>query len=82
MSDIDPISTARELATHANDIEHLQQDMDKLVAEMAEVRKSLQSIQSTLSEAKGGWKVLMLIGGSAGALGAALAHAAHYFLGK
>ena len=54
MNNIDPISTARELATHANDIEHLQQDMDKLVAEMAEVRKSLQSIQSTLSEAKGG----------------------------
>ena len=82
MSDIDPISTARELATHANDIEHLQQDMDKLVAEMAEVRKSLQSIQSTLSEAKGGWKVLMMIGGSAGVLGAAITHAIHYFVGK
>ena len=82
MNNIDPISTARELATHANDIEHLQQDMDKLVAEMAEVRKSLQSIQSTLSEAKGGWKVLMMIGGSAGALGAAITQAVHYFMGK
>jgi prefoldin subunit 5 len=82
MSNIDPISTARELATHANDIEHLQQDMDKLVQEMAEVRKSLQSIQSTLSEAKGGWKVLMLIGGSAGTLGAAITQAVHYFAGK
>ena len=82
MSDIDPISTARELATHANDIQHLQSDMDKMVAEMAEVRKALQSIQTTLSEAKGGWKVLMMIGGGAGVLGAALTHLAHYFLGK
>jgi prefoldin subunit 5 len=82
MSAIDPISTARELATHANDIEHLQSDMDKMVAEMAEVRKALQSIQTTLSEAKGGWKVLMMIGGGAGVLGAAITHAVHYFLGK
>jgi prefoldin subunit 5 len=82
MGAIDPISTARELATHANDIQHLQSDMDKMVAEMAEVRKALQSIQTTLSEAKGGWKVLMMIGGGAGVLGAAITHAVHYFLGK
>ena len=28
-----PIQTARELATHASDIKHLQEDMDKLVHE-------------------------------------------------
>ena len=31
MSDIDPITTARELATHANDIQHLQLDIDKML---------------------------------------------------
>ena len=48
------IETARELATHANDIEHLQKDMDKLVQDMEEIKKAIQSIQTTLSEAKGG----------------------------
>ena len=50
MSDIDPILTARELATHANDIEHLQADMDKLVKNMEEVKQSLADIQRMLAE--------------------------------
>ena len=61
---IDAIETARELATHASNIEHLQVDMDKMVKEMAEIKTTLQSIERTLSEAKGGWKTLMAIGGA------------------
>jgi prefoldin subunit 5 len=64
----DPIETARELATHANDIKHLQEDMDKLVSDMAAVKESLAEIQKTLSEAKGGWKVLMWAGGAVSAI--------------
>jgi prefoldin subunit 5 len=63
MSVIDPITTARELATHANDIQHLQEDMDKMVREMQEIKLAIQAINKTLSEAKGGWKTLMAIGG-------------------
>jgi prefoldin subunit 5 len=63
MSVIDPIETARELATHASNIEHLQVDMDKMVKEMSEIKTTLQNIERTLSEAKGGWKTLMAIGG-------------------
>lgn len=81
MSDIDPIQTARELATHANDIEHLQQDMDKMVKEMQEIKAAIQAIQATLSEAKGGWKVLMLVGGAAGVIGAGIVQAIHWFKG-
>lgn len=62
MNDI-AIETARELATHANDIQHLQADMDKLVQEMSEIKTAIQGIEKTLSEAKGGWKTLMAIGG-------------------
>jgi prefoldin subunit 5 len=65
MNDIDPIETARELATHANDIQHLQEDMDKMVKEMQEIKLAIQSINKTLSEAKGGWRLLMAIGGAA-----------------
>jgi prefoldin subunit 5 len=64
----DPIKTARELATHANDIKHLQQDMDKMVADMDEIKRTLASIQKTLSEAKGGWRTLMYVGGASAAV--------------
>jgi prefoldin subunit 5 len=63
MNDI-TIETARELATHANDIAHLQADMDKMVQEMSEIKTAIQSIEKTLSEAKGGWKTLAAIGGA------------------
>ena len=64
----DPVQTARELATHANDIKHLQEDMDKLVQDMASIKNCLADIQKTLSEARGGWKVLMWAGGAVSAL--------------
>jgi tRNA A37 threonylcarbamoyladenosine dehydratase len=51
------IVTARELATHANDIKHLQADMDKLVQDMEEVKKSLADIQRLLSESAASKKV-------------------------
>ena len=56
-TDINPIETARELATHANDIEHLQADMDKLVKDMEEVKKSLADIHRMLSESAASKKV-------------------------
>jgi prefoldin subunit 5 len=73
----DSIETARELATHAADIRHLQDDMDKLVESMTAMQKSLAEINTTLSEAKGGWKVLMMIGGAGGALGAVVTQVVH-----
>jgi len=63
------VETARELATHAAEIRHLQDNMDKLVADMEEIKRTLTTINSTLAEAKGGWRVLMLVGGSAAAIG-------------
>ena len=70
MSDIDPIETARELATHANDIVHLQADMDKMVEEMKQIKEAIQSIQKTLDTAHGGWKTLMMVGGAFAVIGA------------
>jgi hypothetical protein len=73
----DPIETARELATHAADIRHLQDDMDKLVQSVAAMQESLAEINTTLSEAKGGWKVLMMFGGAGGAAGAIVTQVIH-----
>ena len=66
------IETARELATHANDIAHLQDDMDSMKEDIKAIRKALEDIDKTLSEAKGGWKVLMWAGGAVSAITAAV----------
>jgi prefoldin subunit 5 len=68
----DPVKTARELATHANEIKHLQHDMDKMVQDMEDVKESLNEIKKTLSEARGGWRVLMYVGGAGGLFGGSL----------
>jgi len=40
---------------------------------MDEIKKTLADIQKTLSEAKGGWKTLMYVGGAAAGVGAFIA---------
>ena len=60
------IETARELATHANDIKHLQDDMDSMKEDVAAIRATLVEIQKTLSEAKGGLRVLIAVGSVVG----------------
>lgn len=79
MSDL--MEQARELATHAAEIKHLQTDMDKLVEDMDEIKKAIVEIQKTLSEAKGGWRVLMAVAGVSGTLGAGLVQLVHWFRG-
>ena len=59
----------REIATHGAEIKHIQDDLDQIAAEMKEVRLALAEINKTLSEAKGGWRMLMLVGGAGGAVG-------------
>ena len=71
------IAPARELATHTADIAHLQSDMDKMAADMADIKTTLVEIQKTLSEARGGWRMLMLLGGAGGLVGSALTQIVH-----
>jgi hypothetical protein len=78
----DAIHTARELATHAADIKHLQDDMDKMLESLKAMQVTLTAIDHTLSEAKGGWKVLMLVGGASGAATALLVKLAYWYSGK
>lgn len=73
VSDIDALDTVRELATHANDIKHLQDDMDKMVRDMDEIKRAIQGIEKSLSEAKGGRKVLFASLTAASMFGGAVA---------
>lgn len=68
-SDDPAMQTVRELATHTADIKHIQTDMDKMVKDIEEIKDALRDISITLSEAKGGWKLLLMVGG----LGASVA---------
>jgi prefoldin subunit 5 len=73
------LNMVRELATHAADIKHLQEDMNKILKQMESMQATLISISSTLAEARGGWKVLMMVGGASGALGAILVKLFHWY---
>jgi prefoldin subunit 5 len=76
------VEMERELAVHGNEIRHLQKDIDTLVAEMAAVRKSIEHIDKTLSEAQGGWKALMWAAGAVGAVTGFIGFLSGYFSGK
>lgn len=76
------MSVERELAIHETEIKHLQADMDKLVQDMDEIKKTLAGINNTLAEARGGWKVLMMLGGAGGMLGSIVTYYLHQWLGK
>lgn len=76
------MSIERELAVHETEIKHLQADMDRLVADMEDIKKTLNSINATLAEARGGWKVLMMLGGAGGVLGSTITYFVQHWLGK
>lgn len=73
------IETARELATHANDIKHLQTDMDAMKEDVAAIRQAIDEINQKLASAEGGWKVLITLGSAVGGIVGAIAG---FFTGK
>lgn len=73
MSVPEQVETARELATHASDIRHLQADMDKLVKDMEDIKATLSKINETLSAAHGGWRMLIAVGSAAALIGGGVA---------
>lgn len=58
--------TDREMGEHDARLKALEQ-------QVTELRADVKSILSVLSEARGGWKTLMLVGGIAGMMGATIA---------
>jgi len=65
----------RDIGRHDAQIDHLQQQMERVLEE-------LHDIKETLSEAKGGWRMLMLVGGASATMGAGLVKAIAFFGGK
>ena len=47
----------------------LEQEVKQLVHQMDAMQATLTQINTTLSEARGGWRVLMMVGGAGAAVG-------------
>lgn len=54
-------------------VDHLTEALAAMTTAVAALTKKVEEISETLTEAKGGWRMLMLVGGAAGSVGAALA---------
>jgi hypothetical protein len=79
-------SQAEALATARINIARLEVQVGNLTQGMADLQESNQQLTAkldqvllTLSEARGGWKTLMLVGGTASTAGAALAWVIQHF---
>lgn len=47
----------------------LEQQVEQMAGQMAQMQLTLVAINATLSEAKGGWRMLMMVGGAGAAVG-------------
>lgn len=62
-----------QIGRHDAQIEALERDIKHLREDIRQMNDTLTAISHTLSEAKGGWKTLMLVGGVAATVGAGAA---------
>jgi len=62
-----------QIGRHDAQIDALERDLKNLREDIKEMNQTLHAIHTTLSQAKGGWKVLMLVGGAAATIGALVA---------
>lgn len=59
----------RNLGKHDAQIEALDRDIREMREDMRRIFEKLEAINSTLSEAKGGWKTMMWVAGASAAAG-------------
>lgn len=78
MSEIDPQEFGRLQAQ----VELLLKSNEALTETVATLATAVQSMQLQMAEAKGGWKVLMAIGGASASAGGLISWAVSHFFGK
>lgn len=75
---IDP----KEFGQLQSEVESLRRDLDRIVQSMESMTSALRVIQTQLAEARGGWKVMMAVGGGSAAVGAMIGKFLTTFGGK
>lgn len=77
MSTIDP----RDFGRLESEVEGLKELVRAQTAAITSLTTQLHAIQGTLSEARGGWRMLLLVGGAGATLGAGVVSLLEY-IGK
>jgi hypothetical protein len=72
----------RDLGKHDAQIEALEKDIREIKEDQRRIFEKLDSINQTLSEAKGGWKLFMIVGGASAAFGAFLVKVMSFWWGR
>lgn len=62
----------RDLGRHDAQIENLQSQVERLHRDMSSVLDELKLINRTLNEARGGWRMLLAVGGLSSVLTSAV----------
>ena len=58
------------------EVQAQRRDLDRMASSLDAMAKSLTAIQDQLSEARGGWKIMLMVGGASATVGAVIAKAA------
>jgi len=74
MTDINPV----EFGALKAELAAQRRDIDRIVGRLDELTQSVQKIEKTLSEARGGWKALAWVSGISGSFGAAMTWVANH----
>ncbi|MFO0454279.1 MAG: hypothetical protein ACK52I_37455 [Pseudomonadota bacterium] len=61
------------------EVSALRRDMDRMAGVLDHMNDTLSEVQRELSEARGGWKTMMLLGGASATLGALIVKAVTFF---
>lgn len=78
MSDFD----LQEFGRLQAEVSALRRDNDRLLEALLKLTTKIEGIERQLSEAKGGWKVLMVVGGASATLGGFITSLVSHFLGR
>lgn len=73
------IELHRDIGRHDAQIESLQDQVERLHTDLSTVLTELRSINRTLSEARGGWRMLLAVGGLSSVLTSAVWQVADWF---
>lgn len=69
---IDP----QEFGLMKGEVTSLRRDYDRIATSIGNIERSIDAVQQQLSEAKGGWKILLMVGGAGATVGALIAKGA------
>lgn len=68
-----PEDLPARVAVHGSRLDRLEDDLKELKRIVEEGNRGIRDIRDIIMQTKGGWKTLMIVGGVAGTVGAAVA---------